>query len=330
MMRPTQKQYRNMQGESTGGSVTETYVVASQIIYDAFGRPSLQTFQAPIDDQCGFEYDANFIRDASTGGAYDYVDFDDFTQTGTSNTRENPVAVRNTSTLGRYYSSSNNQEENVAETAYPYVRSTVSQHGVARSGGPGHVMRMGNGHESMQVNMLVQDELNHYIQFRENIVSGISPATSGLKNKALKTISRDSEGQEMVSFYNLSGNMIASALSGDAQPVTRIPGSVGNQSVAATDPEFHYVDIHISADLLSTSWGGATSATIHIYDMITDDMIYSGSAASFSGFTQGGFYRIVQIDNLGTSVEIRYQSNYYDFTYYYYDLGGRLIAEVQP
>ncbi|MEO1418321.1 MAG: DNRLRE domain-containing protein [Bacteroidota bacterium] len=331
MMRPIQKQYRNMQGESTGGSVTETYVVASQIIYDAFGRPSLNTFQAPINNQCGFEYDANFIRDASTGGAYDYVDFDDFTQTGTSNTRENPVAVRNTSTLGRYYSSSNNQEENVAETAYPYVRSTVSQHGVARSGGPGHVMRMGNGHESMQVNMLVQDELNHYIQFRDDVVSGISPATSGLKNKATKKIFRSPEGQEMVSFYNLSGNLIASALSGDGQPVTRIPGTSGsNRSTAYTDLDLHYVDVHISPDLLNVSWTGASGATVNIYDMITDIMIYNGTASGFTSFTSGGFYRIVQMDGLGTSVGLRYQSNYYDFTYYYYDLAGRMIAEVQP
>lgn len=310
----------------------EGHVLASEQLRNAFGVTVGQTFPAPIGS-CNFAFDPGFITDAN-GGEYNYEDFDDYTQTGTANTRNNPAPIGGNSTLGEYYSSANTVEEFVPYTDYAYSRAAVSQHGVTRAGGPGHVMRMGNGHEVTSATMPVQEELNHYIQFRDDVISGVSQVLS-LQNKAIKNISRDVEGRESVSFYDLSGNLVATCLSGDDQGYSPVPNSrIGtDHHMVDIDPELHYVDVHVTKNYpFIGQWINASGIDVEVYDMTSDEKVYGpGPATGFTQFpTGGGFFRVIQKNTIAQTASFTYQLNYYNFVYYYYDLVGRQVLEVQP
>ncbi|MEL6852280.1 MAG: RHS repeat-associated core domain-containing protein, partial [Bacteroidota bacterium] len=325
--RPTQVQKKDLQ---------EGKVMASATLYDDFGRGVLETFSAPLDNTCNFEYDDDFILDEATGNPYTFTYFDDYSQSGTSNTREWPRPVNSNSTLGQYYENGS-QDSYVAHTNYPYTRQAVTQHGVIRSGGPGHTLRMGGGHEIVMGQFQIQEELNHYIQFRDDLIPGIQEVLS-MQDKGAKIVTIDGEGKETVQFYDRYRNLVATCESGDGAPVTRIAHGrdVGGTGAAyytqvETDDKLHFVDVHVSQDQINTLyWLVGKWKPVKIYNMITDELIYSGKAKDFGAFPYGGFFRIILTDHLNQPIKFKYKLDYHNFTYYYYDRTGQQVSEIQP
>ncbi|MEM9987296.1 MAG: hypothetical protein AAF804_19560 [Bacteroidota bacterium] len=281
--------------------------VISGVVYDAFGRPALQTLPAAVNGS-SFAFDGDFIQNGS-GNDYSYQDFDLFADpvTNSNNTRENPAAVNSTSTLGNYYSNSNTAEPYVAASSYPYARSTVTQHGVVRAAAPGEDLRMGSGHEVMSATFLVLDELNHYIQFRDDFIGGANQTS--LKYKAYKTVTIDQNGQVSLSFFDLQGNLVATALSGYKQSdggslqhthITNSSGGGVEFVGGEVDPDLGFIDLYVPnySDFQIQNGG---SNEIEVWDMATDQRIYSGPASSFNhgGASPSRFIRILETDPAG-------------------------------
>lgn len=316
--RPIQTQLKNQ---------SEQRILASESIYDAFGRPVLSTLPAPVGSQCYFQFDDNFIT-GPNGDHYDYTDFDAYdplnpSASAPTNTLDNPYPVNTTSNLGNYYSDNNGEEAYVSTTQYPYSRVDNTLGGVSRSAGSGDVMHMGTGHETVGTSFTVLEELDHYISFRDDYVAD-GNTISSLKYKAIKSVGRDANGKETVSFTDLSGNPVASCISGEGG--TPIPVT------AEVDAFLKYIDIHIPIGMhTSFSFSNANTAlTVKVFDLLTDEELHDNTIGTFSGFTTGGFYRIVQTDLVPEAVAMSYSLDYEHFSYNYFDKAGRLIAEVQP
>jgi hypothetical protein len=165
--------YFDNQGKATQSQIKNLaadVVLATQTIYDAYGRAAITTLPAPIrvretetDGSTGcpelsdhglvFEYAGNFVTKSSI--AYDHTNFD--------LAKENsPDAVDNSipGTLGWYYSANNgnasgsNSEEKLNEfltptTGYPYSRTVWLRDGTGQTKGatsPGDVFKAGGGH----------------------------------------------------------------------------------------------------------------------------------------------------------------------------------------
>ena len=182
--RPTQAQVRMR---------STNQVLASEVLYDRFGRQVISTLQAPTN-KCYFKYDHNF-----TGG-YDHTDFDGLT------TRETPNPIPSASTLGAYYSFQNTKEPYVDISGWPYSRTDFVDDPtgqVKKAVGPGDTYRMGQGHEAYTATVPVHNELDHYISLRHHFTP--HPASSvSLMGKATKTISRGPQGNYAISFGDIA------------------------------------------------------------------------------------------------------------------------------
>ena len=312
---------------------TDRRILANAKIVDEFGRTVLQTLPAPLGNQCTFFHHPNFITNSS-GQRYSYLDFDVNDGTSQGNKIDNPNPVHFQSPLGLYYSNSNYYEGYVATSDFPYsrVKTTIGQ--VSVSSQPGDKLRMGAGHEHKSRTFPVLTELDHYISFRGNPNVGNIPDNTAttLKYKAFKVVSTDPDGDQHVSFIDLSGNQLASCKVGNTGGVTQ--GVTGE-----TNSELGYIDIHLPPGKESTLvFTTNTSTPIKIWDLadnrdnpvpVFGDPVIGTAASAFSGGLAPGFYRIVVVD-LNDQVGISYELNYYNFAYNYYDKKGELIAEVQP
>jgi len=202
--RPTQTQVRNM---SSG------QVIASQVIYDAMGRPVVSTLPAPINSG-NFGFRSDFVLDAN-GNVYNYNNFD---EAKTNN--PDPLSATTPGTLGWFYSSNNTLESRTPESNFPYSRTDFYKDGtgsVKRSAGVGNAFKMGSGHEVSTYTTPVINELSHYLQvwakFFPNGELGQIPST--YKFKATQTIVKDQNGREAIQIQDNNGRVLMKAYPGN-------------------------------------------------------------------------------------------------------------------
>jgi RHS repeat-associated protein len=211
--RSTQDQARVMSSE---------LILASQTMYDDFGRPVGSTLPAPTytNSLC---FKTNFILDDSSN-AYTYNDFDK-TATGSNLPGEifNPKGVDNSTqgTVGWYYSNNNTEEPFVAATSFPYSRVQYSNDPTGRvwkSSGVDTMFRMGSGHETKTFTMPSAGELDYLFGYRGTYNQSESfGSVNEYKSENLlvyKTLSVNADGKEAVAYTNSSGQLIASCVSG--------------------------------------------------------------------------------------------------------------------
>ena len=393
-----------------GKNYSKEKVLAAETVYDAFGRPVLNTMPAPIGGTCNFGLSYSFITaqnntNNNAGNHYDYTNFD---VTGKINT---PDEVDPDSWLGKYYSENNTDEPYLSTTAFPYTRGYMTKGGVSTGGSVGEVHKMGSGHQGAGTAFPVVSELNHYAQYREKY--GLTEGDADreldakLEFKAIKSVSKDVNGRESVSFMDLSGNQVARALSGEGnvdneeqshsvelinsldnihintsnpfRPLLKIEGEgfirifqVGNSTPIYSGPINHSLALSLSNINLNTSSAniylqsekpfiltycvnGAANPNVRLYSTGTwyldfhlpeakvNTFEVTGDYGSIYGTdyeiwdltndekltnnpTQGGFYRIVPMNPCTVS----YKTDYFHFTYNYFDKAGRLKTEVQP
>jgi RHS repeat-associated protein len=331
------KSYSNYLGkplQTQQMNLTENKVLASQPIYDKYGRPVIQTLSAPVD-QSQFCFKEDFVTN-QYGEIYDYEDFDIPNNTNSENyiasgEVDKPRKVGNTQegTLGWYYSDNNTLEPYVATTGYPYSRIEYDENNPGRqkrAASPGNHHRMGKGHESESYTMLEAGELMYVYGPLESWIF-----EDGLPGYQIsKTITIDADGKQVVSYTDIDGKLIASCMA----------GQVDNQNqntilVTSIIGEKGYVDIHLpegcenSLTLHSSSW-----VSYRIMNLQTGKYVEIGGSTSIPGGTpelESGFYRISKDYEIWDyDVAITYSLNYYEFALNYYDDAGRLVKSVPP
>jgi RHS repeat-associated protein len=360
--------YSDYMGRATQSQtrvISANNVLATQTIYDAYGRAVLQTLPAPIN-QSYFCYKDGFITNA-TGTDYNYTDFDIPNYTHSSSSTfigevDKPKNVSNTSmgTLGWYYSDNNTLEPYVATSGLPYTRTEQDDNSggvVIKSASAGSFLSMGSGHEAYTFSMPTAGELKYLYGFANgweiesafeiidepdfaegHVISNYQPEI-----KAIKTISIDQNGIEMVSISDFEGKALATCLSGSVngsnvqvQHVTSVikPGAKGED----------YVDIHLplgceNSLILSnltecTSCSVPLNVTYNIFNLKTGKYVLFSGSIDFTGTTPNlapGYYRIF-LKSGGTVSELyaKYNLNYYNFSINYYDKAGRLKMTIPP
>jgi len=239
--RPTQSQSKNLDAG---------VVLATQTIYDVYGRAALSTLPAPVsvrgsvdNSQCGvavvdqglsFLFKNNFIK-AADGTAYDYKAFDLSLSTGTTISKEEtPLAVENTEpgTLGWYHSANNGgaigdfakiNEPLVAATQYPYSRTLFHRDGSGETKGstkPGDVFRAGANNTAVANNEPVP-ATDTYLSSYLDVYDEVYTRPALLAGQFFRTVAYDEEDNKSMSYTDKSGKTIISLYFGkQASPIT--------------------------------------------------------------------------------------------------------------
>lgn len=254
--RPLQTQALDFENQTT---------MATQLIYDEFGRATIQTLPAPLDRYNVDCYASYFVR-TDNGTVYNYSDFDKpNTNANLAGEVYNPNGINNVlaGTLGHYYSNNNTEEAYVAASAYPYYRTEYHSDPIARirsQSSPGEKLKTGTGNEGGAF----------YVNYGNELVY-IDP---NLNDKHyFKTVVIDSEGKEAISWTDNWGNLIATARSG-----------LNGTSICSDQWATSILD-----------YQGTRSVTIHIPDAGKDDVylhvtpnaVLNGSICNGSNITMG-------------------------------------------
>ncbi|MEQ9064071.1 MAG: DNRLRE domain-containing protein, partial [Vicingaceae bacterium] len=361
------KKYFNREGRLLQSQVKDlenNNVLASQPVYDIYGRPVLQTLSAPTYNSA-FNYHPQFITNTE-GNPYNPTDFDipnwDAQSTYISAGQvDNPriVSDMDKGSLGWYYSNNNSSESYVAATSFPYSRIENDKNvmgGVKRSAGPHDMLRMGSGHNPSVHYMLSAGELRRVYSYGgwagEFMFQSAATGCNDLRMEdnlkkliAFKTIYIDPDGNERISFTSSDGLMLASAYSGTGDNGINVDTY---EVTSILHPrKGHYVDIHIpkgcEGTLTFTNSTINPKYTYQILDLKTD--LYLESTPGITDFNThlplvngnpipAGVYRITcdELQGVGLTegLHIKYDLNYYDYTLHYYDKAGRLISTVPP
>jgi RHS repeat-associated protein len=356
--------YSDLMGRTTQSmnrNLTEGKALVAQTIYDAYGRAAIQTLPAPIDTMC---FKSNFITDNS-GNPYSYDDFDLPTNV------DNPGAVKNTliNTLGHYYS--DNGEEYVATSSYPYIRTEFDAYpgeATKRSASAGDELRMGKGKESRSFTMYSGGELDSIFgadsSYKVTINQTNRHQTAALNEDivAIKTVSIDGDGNEVVKYINSSDAVIATCRTGvesscNVQNAQSWMLYEGTQSVNIHVPHAHKSDATLP---LPTFIGGGGPELIDsldinysIIDLNTNKKLVLNTDYSLNlttrvvsflgGYQSGSDYFAITfsydqnfIDEMNTNgytipnAYVSYKLDYSHWAIKYYDLAGRLRKSVQP
>ncbi|MCH5718201.1 RHS repeat domain-containing protein [Niabella hibiscisoli] len=187
-------------------------VLISQTISDAYGRPVLNTINAPVNNT-NFGYKNDFVTDA-TGKKYDHTNFDE-----AKTNSPDPVGSQQ-GTLGWYYSSNNSLEDRVPTSAYPYSRTDFYKDGTGnakRSAGAGEAYKMGTGRDISSYITPVQNELEHYLQIRNKYFTQaqLGAMPTSLAGRAFQSVTKDVNGNEVITITDQDGKILMSAIAGD-------------------------------------------------------------------------------------------------------------------
>ncbi|MGQ0827629.1 MAG: peptidoglycan DD-metalloendopeptidase family protein [Bacteroidota bacterium] len=355
--RPTQAQVRN---------IADNTVLATQTVYDNYGRAALQTLPAPIGSVMA--YQNKFITNSS-GNAYTYTDFD---KPATTNNYpgevNNPSTVSSSSpgTLGWYYSNNNTLEPYQAATSYPYSRKELT--GAGRSAAPGDEYRMGAGHESKGYSMVSGTELKFIFGTDKSYKDTITTADKMVNNaltitggiQASKNISIDADGKEVIS-YDVGGLPIASCYTGitGACTMTTVTNTMVYTGTGSTDIHLPSANksslkLNLPAYYCDGIYGGTVGAsdiTFKITDVATNKVLalttdytvhattrvvtFLGGYATGSSVFRISFVYSQSIINTITAggctipdVTVTYDLDYSRWSVNYYDLAGRLRKSV--
>ena len=279
---------------------------ASQTMYDAQGRPALQSLSAPINITGDFLYNPDFIKKSDGITTYTSIDFE--------TTIESPESVGDTpNTLGWYYSESNTNEPYQDITAYPFSRTVYSEFN------PGAVRKVIGGNKingewksGYTFSMPASQELSQTVAFNDSKYNTI---------KTIKTVSRDIHGVEAVMFSDTDGKTLAAARSG---------GTFQSSSHNINISEQGFVDIHIPLGITGFTMTTPIGIITEVYDLITEQVITTPTANLTNGFYRVAITNLDLYNAVNDPITISYSENYYEFSLNKYNKKGQLIASYQP
>jgi RHS repeat-associated protein len=229
MARPMQSQVKNL---SSG------VLLASQPVYDQYGRASLTTLPAPVSgllpptddngctlseaDRIQFEYKTDFIQTLN-GSNYNYKNFDG-TYSAAKEYSPDVLKIATAGTLGWYYSKNNVasstsslKEPLVVETDYPFVKTEFYNDGtqeVKHVVPPGNAYRntLGTDYQNVATSKVeaitdTDPDVLNWLKMRKEIYS-VNPAS--LIENAVKNKFTDQQGVKTYTISDKSGKEIIS------------------------------------------------------------------------------------------------------------------------
>lgn len=304
-----------------------THVFASQTIQDAEGRDVLTTLRAPID-YADFIYIPNFVP-AADGSKYSYKNFDRFNPSGTETDKTNnpdPVGGQTTKgTLGWYYGPNNNWEAYAPTSNFPYSRYSIYKDGSnnhKKGAGEGEAFVMGSNHEASSYITPVSGELAHYLSIRNKYFTAaqMGALPSSLYNNGIVTISRDANGNEVVSVADRGGKVLMTGRTGtdltasDFVSIAAIPTTYLQQvnTISGTNTTFtsfiggNNVSIYLvnSSGIISSVYSGTSSGVPINSSLGTGSLIIASDVAfSISYTTSGTAYSVNSKPDPGGSIQ---------------------------
>jgi len=329
--RPVQSQSKTFYRSDPG--TVYTHVLADQPILDAYGRTVATTMTAPID-YADFSYQPNFLRHNSSGSMYNHQNFDLYTNSsGSTDKTNNPDPLWDASggspvqgTLAWYYSTSNSWEPYTPTTNYPYSRRTYYSDGTGngkKQGGIGETFMMGSGHESSNYMTPVANELDFYLQVRNQVFAaadlGALPAS--LKSQAMQMVSHDANGREVIAILDKAGKPLMTARPGGSDIIV-------NNTITIPAGEIRYIKLSANTGIVFTGTG-----TVYQMDgneapasnILPGGLFNNGSAYLFPT----GYYKVVNGDPSNPAT-VSYSNGYSDVSYSFYNQLGQLVASVAP
>ncbi|NQY29047.1 MAG: RHS repeat-associated core domain-containing protein [Flavobacteriaceae bacterium] len=182
--------------------------------------------------------------------------------------------------------------------------------------------------------IIAEGELCNVMQDYEALLSLSNDSTTKIiSQRVIKSVSIDLQDNEVVSFSDLEGKVLASARSGGSDQY-EIVSLIGTQG---------FVDIHIPLGCENTLTFIGNSSNYKVFDLREGTEIIDFSTI------KAGFFRIEIINNntypnltyidettgviksvFNESLGVRYKVNYYDYTLNYYTKAGNLIKTIQP
>ncbi|MGW9686761.1 RHS repeat domain-containing protein [Flagellimonas sp. 2504JD1-5] len=282
---------------------TETNKVwASEIKYDAQGRPVIQTLSSPINSNGVMNHKTNFML-KTNGSEYSVSDFE-------SNPSNPAVVGSQTNSLGWYYSDSNSSEAYQDITEHPFSATEYS------TLNPGVPLRLIGGN---QINGQWPQAYSFTMRASQELAKSVAFGETQYENhKILKTVVRDVHGNENAVFVDSDGRTLAAARS----------GGTASRSMSIDIGEQGFVDIHVPQGSNMGFTVTANGHTVTTHNLITEGTVTPSTSLS------NGFYRVSvsNPDNYDPAnpVTVNYNENYYDYSLNEYDETGRLTAVYQP
>ncbi len=195
-------------------SFATQHVLASQPVYDLYGRAAIQTLTAPINSST-YIYKPDFVKNAS-GQRYNTTNFDGSAKLNSPD----GVDATQQGTLGWYYSNNNSWDKFVPATAYPYNRTDYFNDGsnaAARVAGIGEELRMGKGREIVNNSFPVLQELSNYLAIRNRFFTDATMGQIGqtdLIGASIQNVGKDQQGNWGMGIQDKDGKSLMSALPG--------------------------------------------------------------------------------------------------------------------
>jgi RHS repeat-associated protein len=238
-------------------------ILATQTVFDAFGRPALQSLPALVIGQSNIVYKSKLLSNTA-GNAYSYTDFDVYNSNNSLNKLINPNAVgEQAGTIGWYYSNSNSAEPYVASSDFPYSRVQFSNDpgsSIYKSAMAGERLKAGSGHESYAFQMISGGELAYVYGYMRSYVRDIERSSGNIFDNTVgdilllnKNISMNPDSMVSIVYTNSIGLVVASCLSGQNSGAE--PQKVAHQlryNTAASNKYADAIDIHLPKSKTAT------------------------------------------------------------------------------
>jgi RHS repeat-associated protein len=221
--RPTQGLNQNAAGE----------VFASQTVYDAYGRPAVQTL--PAYHGTALQYNVNFFQDQN-GHEYSYTNFDLPGNTANPDVPQSGLATA----APTYYSNANSMDAWQATANLPFSRSRFMANPLDEPktvNAADNAFNAASGREARSYSMVCGDELRYILgtgnSYKVQLNSGNPMASTSLTLstgnfiRATKQVVVSPDNKEVVS-YSIGNKVLASCMSGLSSPDNCSMSSVKN------------------------------------------------------------------------------------------------------
>jgi hypothetical protein len=303
-------QYYDMLGKPTQSivrNIEANKVIASETVYDEYGRAIITTLPAPIS-QNSLNYIEDFIN----------------------NSTFNHEGAFYNSLLNDYYSNDNSEEPYVPHDRHPYSEVQYSQvipGAVSKSFmvGDAAIDKFVTGFTvAASPDEIFGLNLHSIIDIDILDVPDATPATRDDYLGMTKSVSVDVMGKESVTYYSSEGYIIANCMTSSSPEIVTASYNI------PVDNNCFFIDIHLpkkQGDYTITK----TAAWSHSYRNLLDDEdeITGNSNTSFT--LAPGFYRIYCDNTNGfISIDFEVDLGYAYHSFNAYDNAGRLIRSLSP
>ncbi len=187
---------------------TDNTVISAETLYDQQGRPAIQVLPAPSISTV-IQYIENLNEFNGQSDNADPAPFFDLQTVGS------PTTLKTTSGASQYYSASNPQlntgfNKNIPDAeGYPYTYTRYTPDGTGRvqsQSSVGATLKMGSGQETKY----------YYGTASQEELDALFGTEAGNNTHYFKNMVKDANGQMSVSYADMHGRTIATALAGDA------------------------------------------------------------------------------------------------------------------